>query len=150
MFAADNPTFLSKMAQAGVSGFTVPPVERIETQRHELQTMLSFDHVAPLHEFNRPTWYFASHCENAIRGIIRHYWDIDRLNKKAKESEQYKDMVDPHRYRLAAWGGQPRYDATRTRQFRISEAARLAGKPASRTREEFYQGIPVFHGTQGL
>ena len=77
------------------------------------------------------TWSkFTSKEWNLLKSTPSRAAELDAIREKyKKEAEEYKDLIDPHRYRLAAWGGMPRYDATLTRQHIKAEQAKRRQMP---------------------
>lgn len=103
-YAAQYPEFMSELGRWGVTGWKVPPAERIETQRIKLQQMMSWDTQLPFNEFNCPSWYVAEHCLNSRRGYDRHYWAEKKPGtaNDSVEAEDFKDSIDCDRYFLGA------------------------------------------------
>lgn len=104
-FVAQYPDYMSELARWGITGWKVPPADRIETQRIKLQQMMNFDLQLPFNVHNQPSWYVAPWCENSRRAYSRHFWAEKKpgsANTDGVESEDFKDPIDCDRYFLGA------------------------------------------------
>lgn len=102
-FLAENVDFVPKLMERGVMGWRDAPYERIETQRDNLRTLLSYNPAIPVCGANMPDWLYDRRCKNARRAAKRHYW-----GDKDKEAEEHKDMIDNKRYFLSIFpNGRP-------------------------------------------
>lgn len=103
-FASSNPEFIVQMAGAGVGKFTIPDAEKIEFQRRNLQSLLTYNTNIPRSAINTPRILVMEHCKNTRRALVRHHWEQDD-----KEADIFKDPIDAVRYLLSILGGIPRY-----------------------------------------
>jgi hypothetical protein len=104
-FAAQFPEYMVELGRWGISGWRIPPADRIETQRIRLQQMMTWDEQLPFNEHNKPKWYCTPWCENSDRAYNRHYWIEKKpgtANADGIEGEDYKDSIDCDRYFLGA------------------------------------------------
>ena len=127
----DDPGFVARMQELGVSGWVIPDSEKIEVQRKNLQELLNYNPKIPVLGSNAPDWYEDNLCKNSQRAQARHYWE----ELKDKESEEYKDFVDVKRYFLSQFpNGRPvwidRKAASFRGQLKSLATQMLAGLPA--------------------
>lgn len=104
-FIAQYPDYLAELGRWGVTGWRLPPMDKIETQRIKLQQMMTYDMQLPFNEFNQPSWFVAPWCENSRRAYDRHFWAEKKpgtANADGIESEDFKDAIDCDRYFLGA------------------------------------------------
>lgn len=104
-FVAQYPEWMTELGRWGVTGWRIPPADRIETQRIKLQQLMNYDPQLPFNEHNCPKWYVAPSCENSDRSYNRHFWAEVKpgtSNKDGIESEDFKDPIDCDRYLLGA------------------------------------------------
>jgi hypothetical protein len=108
-FLNENPDLTIALMQNGVLGWVEAPFERIETQRENLKTLISYNPAIPLAGCNLPDLYVSKRCRNTGRALRRHCWATD----KDKESEIHKDFIDTIRYFLSITNGRPVYNEPR-------------------------------------
>lgn len=105
-FSAENPDTVRTLIEYGINNWIEAPFEKIETQRENLKSLLSYNPTLPLAGTNLPDLYVRRECRNSIRAYKRHCYD----EKRDKESEESKDFIDVDRYFLSIVDGRPRYD----------------------------------------
>lgn len=109
-FLAENPDYTRELMAHGVMGWVDVPFERIETQRENLKSLMHYNPAIPVVGSNTPSWYVSDVCANKDRAYRRHSYD----DKKDKESETHKDLIDNDRYFLSMFtDGKPRFTERR-------------------------------------
>lgn len=106
-FFKSETTFRSELQRHGVTGWIDAPFEKIETQRNNIKSMMSYNTKLPLIGHNRPTWYVSKTCRNINRAFLHHTWHEKK--ERDKETEDNKDFIDQARYFMSIVNGKPRF-----------------------------------------
>jgi hypothetical protein len=130
-FLAENTDFVPGLMEHGVVGWLDIPFERIETQRENLKSLMSYNPAIPFGGCNLPDWYVVRDLTNKTRAYRRHSYD----QEKDKESEVHKDPIDNDRYFLSQFpNGKPvylgRHSVTRIQTIKSLASIQLANLPA--------------------